>query len=569
MISETNPEFPENTDYKELIKEYNEELGILQREAKELEIPIIIVFEGWYDVFIGEIINRQILPFDSRGFDFHFTDAPTSEENKKPFIFRFSQKIPPKGKIAVFDRSWYMRGLIEHLLNESKIFGCSNLSSKTNLEAILTEPANKDIINTPKFNTLIQTINRFEKTLTDNGTYIIKIYLGARKEKRIESRKMWEKIIPYDIDKRSTEKIYKKDVHVLKEVIEQTNTEYAPWNLYFVDSDLDLATVSTMKILMDQMKKAIFEAKSKQIQEQERAEACAIESPLKMDVAGGAVDKIDDGVANESAIEAETANAIVCEAPELMKVGPLDQADLTKMYTKKEYKEKLKKYQKKLSFSHYSLYINKKPMVLVFEGWDAAGKGGSIKRIVQAMNPRYYRVIPIASPTDVDKKYHYLWRFLNGIPLCGRTSIFDRSWYGRVMVERIEQFCTTEEWQRAYDEINDFEKTMTNEGVIVIKFWMHISKEKQYERFTARSLNPLKQWKLTDEDWRNREKWDEYYAAINEMIEKTSTEKAPWVVIEANDKYYARIKVLKTIVKRIEKELGNEMEEMDLPILED
>ncbi|MDL2261161.1 phosphate--AMP phosphotransferase [Methanimicrococcus sp. OttesenSCG-928-J09] len=548
MISETNPVFPEETDYKELIKEYSEELGILQREAKDLEIPIIIVFEGWYDVFIGEIINRQILPLDSRGFDFHFTDAPTSEENKKPFIFRFSQKIPPKGKIAVFDRSWYMRGLIEYLLNESNVFGCSNLSLKTNLEAILTEPASKNSINSPKFNTLINTINQFEKTLTDNGTYIIKIYLGARKEKRMESRKMWEKIIPYDIDKRSTEKIYKKDVHVLKEVIEQTNTEYAPWNLYFVDKDLDLATVSTMKILMDEMKKAIFDAKSKQIIDRERAETCAIEQ-------AAATSSTDSNVNNINS---------ACEMQKPARAGPLDKADLTKSYSKKEYKEKLKKYQRKLSFSHYSLYMNKKPMVLVFEGWDAAGKGGSIKRIVQAMNPRYYRVIPIASPTVVDKKYHYLWRFLDGIPPCGKTSIYDRSWYGRVMVERIENFCAKDEWQRAYEEINDFEKAMTNSGVIVIKFWMHISKEKQYERFTARSLNPLKQWKLTDEDWRNREKWDDYYEAVNEMIEKTSTEKAPWVVVEANDKYYARIKVLKTVVKRIEEELGSEMEEMDL-----
>lgn len=534
MISEIKPVFPENTDFSKLIKEYGEELGILQREARDLEIPLIIIFEGWYDVFIGEIINRQLLPLDSRGFDFHFTDAPTSEENKIPFIFRFGRKVPPKGKIAVFDRSWYMRGLIEHLLNESEKFGCANLSYKTNLEAVLTEPANKEVINTPKFTRLVKTINDFESTLYNNGIRFIKIYLGARKEKRIESHKVWKKIIPYDIDKRSTEKIYKKDIRVLKEVLEQTNTDYAPWHLYFVNEDIDEATAITMKIIIDQMKKAIFDVKARQIQEQEKPENLKAERNTSQEVP--------------------------------VSEGPLDWVDLTKFYTKQEYKKKLKKYQKKLAFSHYSLYLNKKPMVLVFEGWDAAGKGGSIKRIVQSMNPRYYRVIPIGSPTDVDKRYYYLWRFLGDIPPCGKTALYDRSWYGRVMVERIEHFCTEEEWQRAYEEINHFEKAMTNNGVIVIKFWMHISKEKQYERFTARSLNPLKQWKLTEEDWRNRGKWNEYYNAVNEMIEKTNTDKAPWVIVEADDKYYARIKVLKTIVKRIEEELGDEMEEMDFPI---
>jgi len=528
MITEIKPNLPENIEYKKLIEKYSEELGVLHREIKDLEIPIVIIFEGWYDIFIGEIINRQLLPLDSRGFDFHYTDAPTSEENKKPFIFRFAQKMPPKGKIAIFDRSWYMRGLIEYLLNESNIFGCSNLKQKTDIETVFTETAQKGIIHTSKFKTLVGTINNFEKTLSDNGTHFIKIYFGARKEKRMESRKIWKKLIPYDIDKRSSEKIYKKDIHVIKEMLEQTNTSYAPWNLYFVENDLDLATVQTMKIIKDQMENIIRETKL----QKEKASTCSV-------------------------VPTDTEILKNLFGPE----GPLDQVDLSKSLKKPEYQKKLKKYQKQLSYAHYSLHLNKKPMVLVFEGWDASGKGGSIKRIVQAMNPRYYKVIPVGSPTDVDLKYHYLWRFLNGIPSCGKTSIYDRSWYGRVMVERIEDYCSAEDWKRSYAEINAFEKAMTDSGVIVIKFWLHISKERQYERFKAREFNVLKQWKLTDEDWRNRDRWDEYYTAVNEMIEKTNTKSAPWVIIEANDKYYARIKILKTIVNRIEKELDSEIKE--------
>jgi Uncharacterized conserved protein len=536
MITEIKPILPENIGYKDLIEMYSEELGILQREAKELEIPFVIVFEGWYDIFIGEIINRQLIPLDSRGFDFYYTDAPTSEENRKPFIFRFSQKMPPRDKIAIFDRSWYMRGLIEYLLNES-VFGCPNLKQKNDLEMIFTEPASEEIIGTPKFNMLIETINDFEKTLSDSGVQFIKIYFGARKEKRIESQKHWQNLIPYDIDKRSTEAIYKKDVRVIKEVLKQTNMPYAPWNLYFVEDDLDLATARTMKIIKDQMESVICEAK------------------LRKEKSTNPINSISP-INTEKPNHSDSQHLITGS-------GTLDKIDLSKTCKESEYKKKLGKYQKELAAAHYSLYLNKKPMVLVFEGWDASGKGGGIKRIVQSMNPRYYRVIPIGSPTDVDLKYHYLWRFLNGIPSCGKTSIYDRSWYGRVMVERIEKYCSEDDWQRAYSEINSFEKAMTESGIIVIKFWLHISKEEQYKRFMERSADPAKQWKLTEEDWRNRDRWDEYYTAVNEMIEKTDTEKAPWVIIEANDKHYARIKILKTVIERIEKELGDEIKETE------
>ena len=526
MIIETDPEIP-NEKYDDLIKKFSDEIGILQREAHQLNIPIIIIFEGWYDVFVGEVINRQLLPLDPRGFDFYFTDAPTSEDNKKPFMTRFFQKIPPKGKISIFDRSWYMRGLIEYLLDEKDSCHCS-LSNKTNFSAVMSEPVDKDVIYTQKFDNLIEKINRFEKTLTDNGVQIIKIYFGARKEKRIESRKMWQKIVPYNIDKRSVEKIYKKDISVLKEMVEQTNTPYAPWNLYFVKEDIELSTLQTMKILIDHMK-AITRFEKREV-------SCVC--PTNLENSSFSVETIPDH---------------------------LKTADLTKFYSKKEYKRKLKKYQKELFYAHYLLHLKNKPMVLVFEGWDAAGKGGGIKRIAQAMNPRYYRVIPVGAPTNFELNYHYLWRFMDGVPSCGKTSVFDRSWYGRVLVERIEKLNTEEEWKRAYSEINSFEKAMTDSGIIIIKFWMHISKDRQYERFMARSENSLKQWKLTDEDWRNREKWDEYYDAVNEMVEKTSTKDAPWVIVESNDKYYSRIKILKTVIKRIKKELGEEIKEINIP----
>ena len=194
-------------------------------------------------------------------------------------------------------------------------------------------------------------------------------------------------------------------------------------------------------------------------------------------------------------------------------------------------------------------------MVLGFEGWDAGGKGGAIKRLTEKMDPRGFVVNPTASPNDIEKAHHYLWRFWRAVPKDGHIAIFDRTWYGRVMVERIEGFCTKQEWQRAYKEMNDMEKDWADAGAVVMKFWMQIDKDEQERRFKARQENPEKQWKITDEDWRNREKWDQYEDAVNEMLIRTSTEYAPWIVVEGNCKYYARIKVLETVVDAIEKRL--------------
>ncbi len=194
-------------------------------------------------------------------------------------------------------------------------------------------------------------------------------------------------------------------------------------------------------------------------------------------------------------------------------------------------------------------------MVLAFEGWDAGGKGGAIKRLTRALDPRGYTVNPTSSPNDIERAHHYLWRFWTKMPKDGHIAIFDRTWYGRVMVERIEGFCTTQDWQRAYREMNQMESQLVHHGAVVLKFWLHIDKEEQAKRFKDRQENPEKSWKITDEDWRNREKWDLYEKAVDEMIIKTSMSDAPWIIVEGNDKYYARIKVFETVVDALEKRM--------------
>lgn len=233
----------------------------------------------------------------------------------------------------------------------------------------------------------------------------------------------------------------------------------------------------------------------------------------------------------------------------------LGSVDLTATLDKDEYKKRLKSLQ--LSLHKLTLKAREKKMssVLVFEGWDAAGKGGVIRRITGPMAARDYRVIPIAAPTDEEKARHYLWRFWRQLPRAGHMTVFDRSWYGRVLVERVEGFASENEWRRAYGEINDFESQLVESGIPVFKFWLHIDPEEQLRRFQAREKTAYKKYKITDEDYRNREKWDDYVTAVNEMVGRTSTEMAPWTLVAANDKKAARIQVLETVVEGLKKAL--------------
>lgn len=229
--------------------------------------------------------------------------------------------------------------------------------------------------------------------------------------------------------------------------------------------------------------------------------------------------------------------------------------DLTKTIEKKEYEVKLEKLQSELARLQCKLATSEKSLVIAFEGWDAAGKGGAIRRITEALNPRGYKTIPIAAPSAEEKSKTHLWRFATKLPNRGRIVIFDRTWYGRMMVEPIEGFCTPEEYERSGVEINGFENFMTSNGTILIKFWVEISKDEQLLRFNERRLDPMKRWKITDEDWRNREKWEVYEKYVDSMMVQTNAPNAPWTVVESNDKRYARIKVLETIVSKLKKEL--------------
>lgn len=229
----------------------------------------------------------------------------------------------------------------------------------------------------------------------------------------------------------------------------------------------------------------------------------------------------------------------------------LEIIDLSQALDKPEYRKQIDYYQTQLRLLAFHLYNQQRPVVVVFEGWDAAGKGGAIARLTERLDPRNFIVHPIAAPRGDDADKHYLWRFWRRLPEPGVMAIFDRSWYGRVMVERVEGFCTEAEWRRAFQEIRDFEQQLVDFGFVVLKFWMHVSRDEQLRRFQERQASPHTSWKLTDEDWRNREKWPLYESAVEEMLIKTTTAQAPWTVVAANDKYFARVQVCKTVSERL------------------
>jgi polyphosphate:AMP phosphotransferase len=493
-----------DAEYKKSEKKLKARLGELQRKAWDLKIPVILVFEGWHISGMAEEINRFILSLDPRGYSFHaMMTRPCYEELLKPFIVRFWSRIPVRGKIAIFDRSWYSRAVIE----------CLEKESSENHEEEMGKR--------------LEEINCFERQLGDDGYLIMKFFLHINEKKHKERFENFKKdnipLIFDDYEKGSGKDLdstlnYKEYLPFVEKLLEKTDMPYAPWTIVEAND----RNFATLKIMM-----AVIHTIETSIENTTRTPAEQTLKYVNMEALG--VSQL-----NNSALE---------------------NVDLSKKMNATEYKESKKLYQQKLSALQYELFKKKRPLVIVFEGWDAAGKGGDIYRLVENLNPRLYRVVPVGPPNDIEKAHHYLWRFCEAIPKAGHITIFDRSWYGRVLVERVEGLCSEEEWKRAYREINEFEELLTQAGVIVLKFWLQIDKDTQLNRFNSRLFDPEKKWKITAEDWRNRSRWEDYKIAAEEMLQKTSTTNARWIVVESNDKRYSRIKVLKTTTEVLENRL--------------
>lgn len=477
-------------EYKAHIDDLYVRIGELQRKAWNMQIPVIIVFEGWHASGMDDIINRCMLAFNPVGLKFHVIVKPSEEEFKKPMLWRFWQKIPAYGKIAIFERSWYSRAIIEHFDRNSQHNELSHC---------------------------IRQINNFERQLIDDGYVIMKFFMHISQQEQVKRLRKYEKkdipisVVDEDFDYQNE---YEDYFSIVDEVLEKTNSAFSPWTIVEAES-LNHATLKILRMVLEMMEQHV---------NSKLESACILPVPSSMD-------------------------SYSPSSPRLLN------ADLSLGMGDEEYEQEKDLYQEKLGELQYELFRQKRPLIVVFEGWDAAGKGGNIRRIAEKLDPRLYRVEPIGVPNDYEKSHHYLWRFYRRMPEAGHITIFDRSWYGRVLVERAENFCMQERWQRAYQEINEFEETINDFGTIIVKFWLHIDKEEQLRRFKSRESIPEKQWKITPDDWRNREKWDLYLKAVDDMLLKTDTEYAPWTVVESNDKKYSRIKTLKTLVDTLDENL--------------
>lgn len=475
---------------KQLISQLSERLGKLQLQVQKDKLPVLVLVEGWGTAGKGSRIASMIRSLDPRFFEVISVSSPSAEELAKPFLYRHMKNIPESGKFIFLDSGW---------MDESiRAMQSGELSEE--------EYAHR-----------LEDIRIFERQLCDNGYLLVKLFLHIsqkEQEKRINdllshADTRW-RISEHDLQQNRQ---YEQNINDFDEYLQATHLPYAPWQVidssHRKQSDIDCLT----------------------------ALCSCIEAALEQKQAGVPLG------AQESSVQ---------KSFPLIKMPLLDEVALNQEMSRKEYKKQLKFYQKKLRKLHNQIYRWKIPVILAYEGWDAAGKGGNIKRITSALDPRGYKVIPVAAPKPYELARHYLWRFWQNLPKKGHIVIFDRTWYGRVMVERLEGFCTESDWKRAYTEMNEFEQQLTDWGAIVLKFWIQIDKETQLKRFEERQNTPEKQWKITDEDWRNREKWDEYEQAVNEMLQKTSTAYAPWHIIESNCKYYARIKALRILTEALE-----------------
>ena len=488
LKSWTPEEIPPKDELKERLSKSQNRLYDLQMKIKERKLPVLVLFEGWSAAGKGSMIGKIIKNIDPRFFKVATMSAPTEEETRRPFLYRYMKEIPEEGQFTFLDSGW-MEQTAKDVL--------------------------KGVLSGEDYEKRIESIKRFERQLTDNGYLVLKFFMEIDKEE--QKTRMQKLLDKTDTSWRVTgfdkwqNEHYKKCEKVFDRYLKDTNLPTSPW--YIIDAgNKKWAELQVLETL---------------------------------------VSNIDTALQNQKHSVPIPQNVFP-----LVKMPKLSEVDLSdKFIDEKEYQQKLKVLQSRLGELHNRLYRKRVPVIITYEGWDAAGKGGNIKRVTGALDPRGYEVHPIASPEPHEKARHYLWRFWTRLPKNGHIAIFDRTWYGRVMVERLEGFCSENDWKRAYNEMNEFEKELHDWGAVIIKFWVQIDKDTQLERFTERQNNPEKQWKITDEDWRNREKWDQYEMAVDEMLKKTSTTYAPWHILESVDKKYARIKALKIIIKELEKVL--------------
>jgi AMP-polyphosphate phosphotransferase len=502
-------------------KQYDKEVTKLRMELLDLQyrllddksFPVIVLVNGVDGAGKGETVNLLNEWLDPRHVTSRAFGEPTEAELQRPPMWRFWTALPPKGKIGVLFGSWYTDPIVGR---------ATGAMSDGQLTVALDR------------------VRSFEQMVVDEGAVLVKLWfhLSKKAQKKRLTTLEKDKLTRWRVTRRDWKNFerYDRFQSVSEQVLRETSTGAAPW-LVIDGSDPNYRALTAGKAI-----------------------AAAIASRLP--------DKKKNGAKNGARARAKNGATIVAtrddprSAPSAVSMlrsvntaGILKNLSFEERLSKDKYATKVVKAQAKVGCLSRSSRMNKHSVVVVFEGMDAAGKGGAIRRVTQAIDARQLTVVPVAAPTDEERAQPYLWRFWRHLPQRGHFMIFDRSWYGRVLVERVEGFASEAAWSRGYGEINGFEKELSDHGIIVVKFWLAITKDEQLKRFKEREATRHKNFKITAEDWRNRKKWDDYVLAASDMIDRTSTSFAPWTVLEANDKHLARLRALDTITRRLEESL--------------
>lgn len=493
-------------EYRERAPALRQSLLETQRELKAAgAFPVIILLAGFDASGRSETANLLNEWMDPRWLVTCAWGEPSDEELERPAFWRYWRHLPPRGQIGLFRGAWYDPALTDRV---ERRFGRAAFESR------------------------LRRISATEQALTDDGALILKfwLHLSAAAQRRQFKALERDPLSRWRVTSahRRRQGQYRRIKQAVEVVIRQTSTPRAPWQI------VEGADDNYRKLTVVAQVRDAIAAELERVEADRRSRAAT----------AGSVRKDGPGVPPHAAHEPLAGAASV--------LGVLD---LTQAIDRDRYRVELAQQQGRLNRLQWRAAARGVSTIAVFEGWDASGKGGAIRRVTGALDARHYRVIPIGAPTDEELAHHYLWRFMRHLSRAGRITIFDRSWYGRVLVERVEGLASREEYMRAYPEINAFEDQLVDHGILLVKFWLHISKDEQLRRFEERQRTPHKAWKLNDEDWRNRERWDEYELAVNEMVARTSTRRAPWVLVEANDKLFARIKVIRTLADRLERML--------------
>lgn len=505
-------------EFKKKAELLRKELLDLQMEMREVgEFPVIIVFGGVDGAGKGSTTNILNEWMDTRWLNTHAYGEASEVERNRPEYWRFWRDLPPKGQIGIYLSSWYSQPILDHVYGKMK---------------------------DGAFSSALDRIATFENTLADDGAVVLKFWMHLSKpgqKRRLKSLEN-DPLTKWQVTKRDWKHVdmYKQFVDTAERTILRTNTGAAPWQI--VDGeDYAYRSLEVGEAVRDAIRKKL-EASRVQREVKQRLLAKQKNDSVEPEAAVPAGDQV--------APPEEAVKLVTREQPTV-----LSALDMSKKLAKREYRRHLGELQARVGYLLREATNRGISTIALFEGPDAGGKGGAIRRITAPLDARNYKVLGVAAPTDEENAQHYLWRFWRQLFLlsrAGRLTIFDRSWYGRVLVERIEGFATEAEWRRSYAEINTFEEQLTEQGSPLFKFWIQISKEEQLKRFKLREKTAYKRWKLTDEDWRNRDKWEEYQVAVHDMIQYTSTVRTPWTLIEGNNKQYARIKVLETLAPRLE-----------------